>query len=149
MVKQYDNSTTQYYSFFQAVEDAKTRGEKIALLRSHMDDFTINAVMRMTYDMSIQYSLPDERPRYKPSEIFEYGNMNSEIKRFERVFVKGAYPDLPNHKIQTLFINVLEYVHPADAILLCGIIERKLPFKSLNEKLIKEARPELFKNEVE
>jgi hypothetical protein len=98
----------------------------------------------MTYDPAIEFDLPDSAPPFTPSKWDEAGNFHQEIKRAQRVFVKGATPGLSKVKIEGLFISTLEYVDKDDAQLLIGMIAKKLPFKSLNEKLIKEALPELF-----
>ena len=44
---------------------------------------------------------------------------------------------------ETLYIQLLESIHPKDAILLNSIKDKKIPFKGLNKKIVQQAFPDI------
>jgi hypothetical protein len=60
------------------------------------------------------------------------------------LFIEGGNPNLNQIKRESLFISVLENVHPEDAKLLLSMKEKKLPYSGLNSKLILKAFPGLY-----
>jgi hypothetical protein len=131
------------YSILKAIDELKGKDEKIKALREKRHPST-DLLFKLTYRDDIEFDLPDSAPPFVASKWDEAGNFHQEIKRAARVFVKGATPGLSKVKIEGLFISTLEYVDKDDAQLLIGMIGKKLPFKTLNKKLIEEALPELF-----
>jgi hypothetical protein len=131
------------YALLKGIDDLKTKEEKIDALRSKRHP-TTDLLFKMTFDPAIEFDLPDSAPPFVPSKWDEAGNFHQEIKRAQRVFIKGATPGLSKVKIEGLFISTLEYVDKEDATLLIGMIAKKLPFKSITKKLVEEALPELF-----
>lgn len=131
------------YAQLLKAEQLKNKKEKIEFLRSNRHP-TIDKLLQLTYSDKIEFELPDTEPPYKPSEFDEPNNLHAEIRRIERVFVKGTLPGFAKVKRESQFIQLLEYVDKDDAKLLVGMIKRKLPFKSLTKELVKEALPELF-----
>jgi hypothetical protein len=67
----------------------------------------------------------------------------AEIRRLY-LFLKGGNPNLTKLRRETLFIELLESVHPSDAKILIAIKDKKLPYKGLTAKLVKEAFPGLI-----
>ena len=47
-------------------------------------------------------------------------------------------------KRESMFISLLEAIHPADAELVLNMIEKKPPCKGLTKKIIEEAYPGLL-----
>jgi hypothetical protein len=135
-------ATLHAYSYFKTVDDLKTRKEKIDYLRANRT-VTFDTLLKLTYG-EYKFDLPDTPPPYKPSEFDEHNNIYQEIRKIERTFVAGALPGWPQHKREAAFIQILEYVDKDDAKLLTGMIAGKLPFKTIDKKLVKEALPELF-----
>jgi hypothetical protein len=64
------------------------------------------------------------------------------------LFLKGGNPNLTSFRRETLYITLLETVHPDDAKLLLAIKEKKLPYKGLTLNFIKEALPGLIDEQV-
>ena len=55
-----------------------------------------------------------------------------------------ALPIFKQVKREQLFIELLENVTPADAKLLCAIKDKKLPWKGIDESMVREAFPGLL-----
>jgi hypothetical protein len=62
-------------------------------------------------------------------------------------FVEGGSPNLKAIRRETMFVEMLESVAPADAVLLCALKEKKLPYKGITVDLVREAFPDLLPQE--
>ena len=51
---------------------------------------------------------------------------------------------MPAVKREKMFLDILETVHPRDADLLVGMINKDMPIKGITKKLVKEAFPDLI-----
>lgn len=131
--------------------------EKIAELRGAMPKIkalkelknkTALRILQYTYDPSIQFNLPDTPPPYTP---FKNGGaegvLTAEYRRLA-IFVKDnpQYTNAPRHKIERVFIEILEAVDHKDAELLVNMIAKK-PIKGITRTAVKHAFPEWFGNE--
>lgn len=135
------------YSYFKTVDELKNKQEKIDYLKKNRH-ISVDTILKLAYDKTIKFDLPAGEPPYKASQWDEYSNLHGELKRFQRIFIEGAMPTLNPIRKESLFIEMLEFVDKDDAKLLIGIINKKLPFKTINEKLINEALPELLEDEA-
>ena len=63
-----------------------------------------------------------------------------------KYLVKGfAGDDLPGMKRETIFIGILEAIHPQDAEHVLLMLEKKPPVKGMTKKIIEEAYPGLIR----
>ena len=71
----------------------------------------------------------------------------AEVRRLY-LFIKGGNPNLTKIKREALYIEMLESIHPEDAKLLINIKDKKIPYKGVTLKIIKEAFPNLIEEIV-
>lgn len=131
------------YEVLEQVEKAKTRAEKIEVLRAN-DTTPLRDYIRCVFDDRVQFNLPTGRPPYtqnvEGSVPSSWQRQNTKLK----YFVKGLVGDQMNHiKREKLFIGVLESVHPVEAEVLIDMINKKSKTKGLTKKLVQEAFPNL------
>ena len=69
----------------------------------------------------------------------------SEARRLY-LFIRGGNPNLTKIKREALYIELLESIHPEDAKLLISIKDKKIPYKGITLKIIKEAFPILIED---
>lgn len=126
------------------VEKAKTRAEKIDLLRQYdRPDFI--TIIRLNFDPNLVMDLPEGDPPYKKELDVPLGmshtSLLKEIRRFYIWLDKNA--NLPKLKKESLFINLLEGLHWTEAEALVLAKDRKLTkkYKTIKEDLIREAFP--------
>jgi len=132
--------------FLEKVGKLKKREEKIAALQ-HNNSFVIRTILQGAFDPKIKWALPEGTPPYKPSELVDQENvLIRECRRLVH-FVEGGNPGLKQLRRETLFVEMLESVAPKDAILLCAIKDKKLPFKGITVDIVKEAFPGLIADE--
>lgn len=129
------------------VSKANTKEEKIDLLRKN-DSSAIRTVLKYALDPAIKWALPKGDPPYKVCQYLDQENMLYSEARRLYLFIEGGNPNLNKVKRETLFINLLESIAPADAKLLCSAKEKKIPYKGITVKLINEAYPGLINEQV-
>ena len=142
-------SIKTFDSIFKQVEKAKTKAEKIAVLREHSGPI-IKMILGYTYDPKIEWLLPEGIPPHKP--LPEDADAQITLQYASRqfyLFVEGiteTQKNLTQAKREALFIQLLESVNPAECKVLLGMKEGKLPYRGLTRKLVAEAFPNLAKN---
>ena len=131
---------------FQILEQAaeqKSAADKIAILQQHQGA-ALYTILKYAYDPSIVWDLPEGKPPYKPCPFpAQEMRLFAEIRRLY-LFIKGGNPNLTKLRRESLFIELLESVHPSDAEILVCIKDKKLPYKGITAKLVKEAFPGLI-----
>ena len=126
----------------QRVDTLETKEEKINWLRYH-DSYALRAILMGCFNPNIKWLLPEGEPSYKPAEFLDLqGRLVNETKHFN-LFVEGGHPTLTQKRREQLFLQVLESVTPNDAKLLLAIKDKKMPYKSVTEKLVHEAFPDI------
>lgn len=136
-------------AIFEILEEAsekKTEKEKIKYLRQFEDNTVLKTVLAGAFYEGIKWNLPPGEPPYRPcdpvnAESFLYG----EARRLY-LFCEGG-PELTNLRRESLFIEMLESVHPKDAMILLAMKEKKLPYKGITKSIISKAFPGLIENE--
>jgi len=137
------------HDIFTKVENAKTKKEKIDILKSRSGP-VIKAVLGYTYDPKVKWLLPEGTPPYKelPKDSDGEIPLANEVRKFY-LFVEGDTPtqkNLSQQKRENLFIQMLESLDPDEAKILIGMKDRKLPYKGVTRKLVAEAFPNLAKD---
>jgi hypothetical protein len=132
--------------FLEKVSKLKKREEKIAALK-YNDSFQIRTILQGVFDPRIVWVLPEGTPPYTPSALVDQENVLINDCRKLIYFIEGGSPNLKQTRRETMFIEMLEAVAPADAKLLCSIKEKKLPFKGITADIVQEAFPDLLPQE--
>ncbi len=122
-----------------------SKKEKIAFLQANNSN-ALQTILDCAYNPNIVWNLPEGTPPYKKSNVLDgEGMLYQEVRRFY-LFLRGTgspveFKDL---KREQLFLGLLESVKEDDAELICAIKDKKLPYKGLNEGIIREAFPNLL-----
>jgi hypothetical protein len=125
-------------------EVAKTREEKIAVLKNNVTD-PLLVLLRLNYDHMLKMDLPDGEPPFRKDTDKPIGYNESSLQLELRRFYVWLDPrtNLPKIKKESLFVNMLEGIHWTEAEALCLAKDRKLhtKYKSLKEDMVREAFP--------
>lgn len=132
--------------FLDKVSKLKKKEDKIAALK-HNDSFVLKTILQGAFDPRVKWLLPSGIPPYKKNDLVDQENVLIRDARKLIYFVEGAYPNLKQIKRETMFIEFLEALAPADAELIVSIKEKKLPYKGLTEDIVREAFPGLLPDE--
>jgi hypothetical protein len=130
------------FEVLQKVAATKKKEEKIALLRKH-DSFALKSVIQGCYNSNIKLLLPEGDPPYTACDPH---NCPSNLLRKARdfaYFVGQKGKNIRPIKRETIFINLLEGIHPEDAKIVLQMKNKK-PFKGISAALVKEVYPNLM-----
>tara|TARA_B110000503_G_scaffold11766_1_gene15901 strand:+ start:803 stop:1243 length:441 start_codon:yes stop_codon:yes gene_type:complete len=123
----------------------KTVDAKVAFLQKH-SSVPLKQVLRLIYDESIEFLLPDTKPPYKENDkIVDLDTMLYREARRLRIFFKGGgYDNLNQNRREMLFIQLLEEIDPKDSKILSEHVICHKAVKGLTKKTLETAFPTIF-----
>ena len=126
------------------VGKAKTREEKRQILTDR-DNFATRALLQLHYHPDVKWHLPPGKPPYTPGQVADStpNSLHFEVKKVD-YYVDPSPHDLPMLRRESMFVELLERVDPNDAKLIIAIKDRKLSYKGLSYKLVKDTWPDLL-----
>ena len=128
--------------FLDKISKLKKKEDKVNALKAN-DSFVIRTVLQAAFDPRIKWNLPPGNPPFKKNDLVDQENVLIKDARKLVYFVEGG-PNLKPIKRETMFIEFLESLAPADADMILSIKEKKFPFKGLTEDMVREAFPNLL-----
>lgn len=128
--------------------ELKAKKEKVEWLRKN-DAVPLRTVLRLIYDESIEFLVPDSAPPWRKNKLPDTDTMLYREARRLRIFVKGGgYDTISQIKRESLFISLLEDINNNDADLLANHMISHTPVKGLTKKTLEEAFPDLFTSPI-
>ena len=137
------NGVTLLFSeVLDKVHKAKTKSEKIAILVIN-DNSSLRMVLKASFDPKIEWVIPTGEVPYTKNDApmgTEHTVLQSEARKLWH-FIKGADKTTPQHKKETMFIQMLEGLHESEAKLLVAAKDKRLHqvYKGLSQQVVKEA----------
>ncbi len=128
----------------ELVGKAKTREEKRQVLTDR-DNFATRALLQLNYHPDVKWYLPPGAPPYTPGQVADStpNSLHFEVKKLD-YYVDPSPHDLPMLRRESMFVELLERVDPNDAKLIIAVKDRKLSYKGLSYKLVKDTWPDLL-----
>lgn len=134
------------YEIFEEFEAAKTKAEKIDVLRRN-GNFALRSILQGTFSPNINFVI-DKVPYYKPSDAppgLGYTSIHQELSRVY-LFMKD-HPRVPagltDQRREQILIQMLEALEKREAEVLMNMLLKKQKVKGLNAEIVKEAFPDL------
>lgn len=128
-------------------EQQKTKAQRKEVLLKYADVPALKDVLRGTFDDSLQFTLPEGTPPYNPNRPESVPSTLLKKHRDFGYFVKGGPGDsMPKYKVENLFIQMLESIHPEDALIVLSMVAKQSPVKYLTKKLTQETFPNLIRS---
>ena len=145
MVKVVDANALLISEVLKKVSNAKTKAEKIDLLRSYNTQ-ALRSILIWNYDESVKSMIPEGEVPYTPNDApagTEHTRLAKEYRNLFR-FVKGGHDSLPTLKRETLFVQLLEGLHQSEAEVICLVKDKKLQKKyRITKAVVSEAFPQI------
>ena len=133
------------HEVFELVVKQRTRQDKINILKEY-EDPSIKAIFIWNFDESVISVIPDGPVPYKENEVpvgTDHTSLRREYKNLYH-FVRGGNDTLSSLRKETMFIQLLEGLHPKEAEIVCLIKDKKLTTKyKISHDLVKEAYPDI------
>ena len=132
---------------FEVIGKAKTREEKRDLLKQR-ENFATKAILQLNFHPSVKWYLPPGNPPYTPSTEGDItsNSLHYEVKKLD-YYTDPSPHDLPMLRRESMFVGLLERLDPEDAKLMIDVKDRKLSYKGLTYKLVKDTWPDLLPEE--
>lgn len=129
----------------QKVNNAKTKVEKIALLRQY-ESPALRTILIANFDESVKFLLPEGDVPYTKNEAPE-GTEHTRLSKEYRVlynFVKGGNDSLSQNKREMMFVQLLEGLHEKEAEILCLVKDKSLGKRyKITRACVEEAFPQI------
>jgi hypothetical protein len=129
------------------VDKAKTREEKLSLLRKH-EMPVLRGILKINFHPEKLMDLPEGEPPFrkeggKPAG-YQETNLITEYRRF--YIWLDPKQNLPKLRKEKLFIEMLEGLHVSEAELICHAKDKMIQkkWKTIKEDLVREAYPTIL-----
>ena len=129
----------------ELVNEQKTDAKKVAILKEYECDI-LKSLFIWNFDDSIISLLPEGKVPYKPNEN-PLGTDHSSLRREQRnlyMFVKGGNDALSTIRRETIFIQMLEGLHPKEADIIVAVKDGDLEdMYDVPFEVVEEAYPDI------
>lgn len=133
--------------FLSEVNRKTSRSDRVAALKSG-DCFPLRTVLQGAFDPRLKWRLPEGVPPYIPTKLPDQeGVLIRECKNLAK-YVEGGAPNMKAFKVESQFVQLLQQVSPEDAVLLCAVKDKRLPYENITEDVVREAFPDLLEPPV-
>ena len=129
----------------QAVSSAKTKASKIKILQENRSPALV-ALFVWNFDPSIESALPEGEVPYTPNDSPTVDSQSKLASQYRTLYnyVKGGNDGLKRTRRESLFIELLESLHPDEAELVCLVKDKELSKKyRITHNVVKEAYPDV------
>ena len=120
----------------EMVGKAKTREEKRKILKDR-ENFATQALLQLNYHPNVKWILPKGSPPYVKNENTADASLHFEVKKLN-YYTDPSPHELPMLRRESMFVQLLERLDPADAELLLAVKDQKLSYRGLSYKLVKD-----------
>ena len=138
------STRVELYEMLDLIEKSDEPETLVAKFGKQYSSFT--DYLRCVFDDRIEFLLPDGKPPYRPADPAvvpsTWHKKHMELKYFVKV---GVTDSISQTKREKMFIDMLEAVHPEDAVIICRMVEKKTTVKKLTKELVDEVFPNLCK----
>ena len=137
-----DTYTPLYSEVLGKLAKIKSKKEKVSHLKFY-NDSSLRMVIKSSFDPKIKWSLPEGEVPYIPNEApegTEHSNLSYEARKLYH-YIEGGNPKLTQNKRESMFVQLLEALHPDEAEILVAAKDKMLhrKYKGLSENVVKEA----------
>ena len=137
-----DNYAPLFSEILDTVSKMKTKKEKVDHLRRYNTD-SLRMVIKSSFDPKVKWALPFGEVPYIQNEApegTEHNNLSYESRKLYH-FIEGGNNKLTQNKRESMFVQMLEGLHPDEADILVAAKDKVLhqKYKGLSENVVKEA----------
>ena len=134
------------HEIFTKVNNAKDKPKKIAVLKQY-DKPYLRQLLKAGFDPKIEWDLPEGTPPFIANEApvgTEHTLLKTEARRLFN-FLKGGNDGLNSIRRETMFINILQGLHPLEAEIVVLVKDKNLEEKyKITKEIVSEAYPDII-----
>ena len=133
------------HEILELVDSQRTKAKKIEILKEY-DDLALKAILIWNFDPTAISVLPEGPVPYKENEVpvgTDHTSLRREWKNLYH-FVKGGNDRLSAIRRETMFIQMLEGLHPEEAKIICLVKDKNLESKfKITYDIVQQAYPDI------
>lgn len=129
------------HEIVEEAEKKKTLKERKEYLRQFRGRKALRGILQISYDTNIKILLPESDPPYKESDLPEgmnYTRIDTELRRFDIFLANGRYPNMNQTKRESIFLDILQALHPKEAKIFLRAFQHKFRIKGMRAEHINE-----------
>jgi|TARA_B110000438_G_scaffold217226_1_gene209892 hypothetical protein len=137
-----DTYTLSFAEIFNKVSKIKSKKEKVSFLKHYQTD-ALRMVVKSSFDPKIVWALPEGEVPFRPNDApegTEHSNLSYEARKLYH-YIQGGNPILTQSKRESMFVALLESLHPDEADILVAAKDKMLhqKYKGLSKNVVMEA----------
>ena len=133
------------HEILELVDSQRTKAKKIEILREY-DDLALKAILIWNFDPTAISVLPEGPVPYKENEVpigTDHTSLRREWKNLYH-FVKGGNDRLSAIRRETMFVQMLEGLHPEEAKIICLVKDKDLESRyKITYDMVQKAYPDI------
>ena len=127
------------------VDSQRTKVKKVQALQEYRDD-SLTAILIWNFDDRVVSAVPEGQVPYKENEVpvgTDHTSLRREWKNLYH-FIKGGNDTFSSLRRETMFIQMLEGLHPEEAKIICLVKDKNLTEKyKLTREIVAAAFPDI------
>ena len=134
------------HEILELVGEQRTKAKRVDILKEYRDD-SLTAILIWNFDDRVQSAIPDGQVPYKENEVpvgTDHTSLRREWKNLYH-FIKGGNDSLSGLRRETMFVQMLEGLHPKEAEIICLIKDKELEsvYPKVTFDVVKQAFPDI------
>ena len=133
------------HEVLELVDKQRTKAKKIEILQEYEDN-ALKAILIWNFDPTAVSVMPEGPVPYKENEVpvgTDHTSLRREWKNLYH-FVKGGNDNISNIRRETMFIQLLEGLHPEEAKIICLVKDKDLESKyKITYDMVQKAYPDI------
>lgn len=129
------------FEILELVSKQRTRAKKVEVLKQYETD-SLKAILIWNFDETVVSMLPEGEVPFEKNDVPVGTDHTSLRKEWRNLyhFVKGGNDSLSKTRRESMFIQILEGLHPSESEILCLVKDKKLESKyKLNKSVVESA----------
>ena len=133
------------HEVLELVDKQRTKAKKIEILEEYSSD-ALKSILIWNFDQTVVSMIPEGAVPYNKNEVpvgTDHTSLRREWKNLYH-FVKGGNDKLSSMRRETMFIQMLEGLHPDEAEIICLVKDKALEEKyNITYDMVKKAYPDI------
>ena len=133
------------HEILELVNEQRTKAKRVAILKEY-ETPALKSIFIWNFDETVLSMIPEGHVPYKENEVpvgTDHTSLRREWKNLYH-FVRGGNNTLTSLRRETMFIQILEGLHPEEARILCLIKDKQLQTRyKITYDIVREAYPDI------
>ena len=133
------------HEILELVDEQRTKAKKVEVLKEYEND-ALKSILIWNFDLSVISVMPEGPVPYKENDVpvgTDHTSLRREWKQLYH-FVRGGNDKLSGLRRETMFVQMLEGLHPKEAEIICLVKDKRLTDKyKLSKEVVEDAFPDI------